>query len=768
MNAARRLRPWSPLAGTLALYLAAAPASTSAADTPAAAATAPAAAPSRPPAPTAPPEARTRLLVLQKNAELLSGFDPDTGDRSGPAIRVFAIPHEMAVTADGAQLFITNYGAKSFRDADRGANMLTIVDAHRVAHLGTVDLGDAYRPHGIARGRSGRFYVTADQPAGLLVIDPIKRAVVARYPLDQKLPHMVVVTADERRALVANAGSGTVSVVPIDGSPETAKGKIQNVAIGGTPMGMALTDDGRWCYASNRDGNQIARIDLRQLRVTSRIAVAGQPSRLALADHGRVLVASAIAGDAIVAIDTRKGREIARVAVGRRPEALLLDPEHQRGFVSAQDDDKVVEFSTIDWKVVREIRTGDHPDSMWLDRAPAPPAAMAEIDGSPTPLFTAARLALLPEAQRAAWTRYLDTSTQRRATDQALIAGELRATGKRRMVPAPYRHAFRFDDKLTPAWLASPEGRQATASLISFQTPSGGWSKHVDLLVRSRQPAESFYSENEGWNYIATFDNDSTTEQMRYLAAAFAATSDPAVRAAFARALEYLFAAQFPNGCWPQVYPLQGGYHDAITYNDDAIVNIMRVLDDVAGGRVAAATPEQARRAAVATARGLSCIVASQVVDGGVRTIWGQQSDPLTLEPAPARKYELAGLAGRESATLVGYLMSLPAPPAAVVEAVHAAADWFRAHSISGYDYDGKNGLRANPQGGLIWARLSELGSARPIFSNRDGVKRYDWRELTDRRFGYTWFCKDPRKVLDQYPEWAQRHPRAPQAPKKN
>src|SRR6185503_6885400 len=131
---------------------------------------------------------------------------------------------------------------KSFRDAERGANVVTIVDAHRVAHAGTVDLGNAYRPHGIARGKSGRFYVTTDQPAGLLVIDPVKRAVVARYLLDQKLPHMVAVTADERRALVANAGSGTVSVVPIDQlpgpAPEKARGKIQNVSIGGTPMGL--------------------------------------------------------------------------------------------------------------------------------------------------------------------------------------------------------------------------------------------------------------------------------------------------------------------------------------------------------------------------------------------------------------------------------------------------------------------------------------------------------------------------------------------------
>jgi PelA/Pel-15E family pectate lyase len=705
------------------------------------------------------PAPAPRLLVLQKHAELLSGFDPESGDRWGPAIRIFAIPHEIAATADGNRLLITNYGVKTFRDADAGANLITIVDSHRIAHAGTIDLGDNHRPHGIVRGRSGRFYVTTDMPAALLVVDADKRAVVARFALDQKLPHMVAVTADERRAFVANAGSGTVSVVPIDTTPTAAK--LQAIAIGGTPMGLVLTDDGKWLYASNRDANQIVRIDTRDLRVVDRIAVAGEPSRLVLTNGGRLLVASLIAGNAVAGIDTATSREIARLPIGRRPEAVLIDGERQRGFVAAQEDDKVVEFSLADWKVIREIPTGDHPDSMWLDPTPAASnAQVAEIDGDATSFFGADRLAKLKPADRAAWTRYLAASAKQRAADRALLAGEVRAAGKPRMAPAPYRKEFHVAESMTPAWLTGDEGRRVTATMLSFQTPSGGWSKHVDVMGRPRKPGESFYSENDGWNYIATLDNDSTTEQIRFVAAAAAATGEAAARASFGKGLDYLLAAQFPNGCWPQVYPLQGGYHDAITFNDDAILNVLRLLDDNAAGRVKAATPEQRRRAAAAAARGLKCIDATQIVDGGVRTIWAQQNDPLTREPAPARRYELAGLASRESANLVAYLMTLPSPPADVVEAVHAAADWFGKHAITGYDYDAKHGLRANPAGGPIWARLTELGSARPIFSNRDGVKRYDWTELTDRRYGYTWFSHEPAAVLASYAIWARQHPR--------
>ena len=77
----------------------------------------------------------------------------------------------------------------------------------------------------------------------------------------------------------------------------------------------------------------------------------------------------------------------------------------------------------------------------------------------------------------------------------------------------------------------------------------------------------------ERFGRIATLDNNSTTSELRFLALAGDVAPDPRYRAAFLRGLEYLHAAQFPNGCWPQVYPLQGGYHDAATFNDDASVN---------------------------------------------------------------------------------------------------------------------------------------------------------------------------------------------------
>jgi PelA/Pel-15E family pectate lyase len=392
--------------------------------------------------------------------------------------------------------------------------------------------------------------------------------------------------------------------------------------------------------------------------------------------------------------------------------------------------------------------------------------ALAQGNRGMLGLLTTRRIAALPPAEREAWTRYVQESRRLAALDLAAMEAELRAAGLGRMTRAPYAGAaFDLGERMSDEWFRSDTARRIADNLLTFQTPSGGWSKRVDFS-RPRRPGESYYAESDGWTYIPTIDNGATTGQLRFLARAYAAHGDARYRDGYLRGLEYLLRAQQPNGCWPQVYPRQGGYHDAITFNDDAVVNVLGVLDDVAAGRVPFVPEAERARSAAAARRGVDCLLATQVVVNGRRTVWGQQHDPLTLEVIPARSYELAGLSGRESAAIMTYLMTSPhSEDVFVIEAVHAAADWFRDNAIYGYEYDFETGLRAKPGAGPIWARLYEIGTNRPIFANRDGVKLYDWNQLTDRRRGYAWYGTEPGSALKKYEKWARSHPRGPVKP---
>jgi PelA/Pel-15E family pectate lyase len=309
------------------------------------------------------------------------------------------------------------------------------------------------------------------------------------------------------------------------------------------------------------------------------------------------------------------------------------------------------------------------------------------------------------------------------------------------------------------AWFATEAGRAQTAALLSWQTPSGGWSKRLDMR-QPRRPGTAYGTEGDGWAYVPTIDNGATTEQLAYLARLLAAGAGGAAeRDAYARGVRYLAAAQLPTGCWPQVFPLQGSYHDAATFNDDATVDVLRALRTAAADSAGLAADARAA-AGAAVGGGVACLVRAQVAERDTLAAWGQQHDPLTLAPVDARSYEHASLASKESATIADFLMELPDPDPAVAGAVHAAADWFRRAAVTGYAYDYRTGLRAEPGAGPIWARMYELGTGRPLFSNRDGVRRYSWFELTDRRQGYAWYTDQPAGTLKRYARWARLHPR--------
>lgn len=321
--------------------------------------------------PAARPQAAPRVtaLILHKKAQSIGAYDPDSGRRRGEAVAVAPVPHEMVPSSDGKRLYITNYGVDRFSDVATGGNSITVVNVATMKKESTIDLGRYHRPHGIERGHSGRLYVTTDFPPAVLVIDPNARdgqKVLSTVVLDQTLPHLLAVSADEQKLFVANSGSGTVSALSLGPHGERLGGV--NVRVGGVPMGLALSPDERVLYAATRDGNEVVVIDTMGDRVRTRIALAGYPSRVRLTPAGSYLVVSLSDAGEVAVVDTRSLRLVQRFAVGAYAEGLTLDAVGGFGYVSVQGENKVVKFSLVDWKPVLEIKTAAAPDPILIFR----------------------------------------------------------------------------------------------------------------------------------------------------------------------------------------------------------------------------------------------------------------------------------------------------------------------------------------------------------------------------------------------------------------
>ena len=82
----------------------------------------------------------------------------------------------------------------------------------------------------------------------------------------------------------------------------------------------------------------------------------------------------------------------------------------------------------------------------------------------------------------------------------------------------------------------------------------------------------------------ATIDNNHTVRETRYLLQAFKKTGNPTYFEGARKGIDYLLQAQYANGGWPQFYPDRKTYRHDITFNDNAMTNVMNLMKDISKG----------------------------------------------------------------------------------------------------------------------------------------------------------------------------------------
>jgi PelA/Pel-15E family pectate lyase len=353
-----------------------------------------------------------------------------------------------------------------------------------------------------------------------------------------------------------------------------------------------------------------------------------------------------------------------------------------------------------------------------------------------------------------------------------LVAAIVVVIGVPPVAQAQHSGRVDWDDALDQddAWYGSEEARRIADNVLLYQDASGGWLKNTDMSreLTASQRARLERGETGG---RPTIDNGGTVTQIRYLARVATATGEQRYATACRRGVEYLLDAQYPGGGWPQIYPLDEDYSRHITFNDGAMIGVMRLLDDVAAGEPNYEVLDESfrDRAVPAIAHGIDAILKCQVVVEGTPTVWCAQHDAQTLEPAQARAYELPSLSGSESVGIVRYLMDIDEPTSEVRSAIGHAVAWFEAAKIEGKRVDR---IRApgldpprdvvvvdDPNAEPIWARFNAIGTNTPMFVGRDGVVHDSLADIEhERRTGYAYLGDWPRRLLERdYPAWQKK-----------
>ena len=322
----------------------------------------------------------------------------------------------------------------------------------------------------------------------------------------------------------------------------------------------------------------------------------------------------------------------------------------------------------------------------------------------------------------------------------------------------------------TTAWWSSAEAIRIVENVLLYQKDCGGFGKNINMQLVLTDTQKAALLADKPKNTDCCIDNGALTYEILYLSKVYKAVSNDTlktrIRNAFTKAILYLQKAQYANGGWPQFYPYRGGYSNHITYNDNAMINVMEILRRIykKDSYYSIILSDSIGNVAnTAFDKGVQCILKTQYIQGNRYAAWCAQHHYQTLQPVLARSYELPSMSGGESSNIIKLLMSLDNPNKEIKRAIYSSVAWYDRSRIKGKrvesftNTDGLSDLRvvSDANASDLWARFYTLIDNRPFFCDRDGIIKYSLAEIGyERRNGYSWYNTNGASVMTSYATW--------------
>lgn len=232
------------------------------------------------------PDGRTFYINLIAAGEI-EKYDAVTFEKLGSA-PVGLSPAQIAVTADGSTLFVSNF------DMTFSQRFITRVAAATMTPLGDIETG-GYAPHGVTLSLDGtKLYTTNAGSDDVSEIDVASGDVLRIIPIVPGAPLQPGTKAKHEpyQSVLANGGallyvtcraSAQVRVLDL----ETGR-TIDSIPVGNRPLILDRTPDSREIWVPNQASESISIIDIETRRVTGTVTgLRTQPHAVAFSPDGR-------------------------------------------------------------------------------------------------------------------------------------------------------------------------------------------------------------------------------------------------------------------------------------------------------------------------------------------------------------------------------------------------------------------------------------------------------------------------------------------------
>ena len=253
--------------------------------------------------------------------------------------------HELLVVPETGLAYVPIFGDGIHGRNPNPGHLLCIIDLHKRAHVGDIDLRPYIAPHTLKRGPDGLIYITCENSAVVAVIDPSTRTVVDAIDSGSTNGHRLIISPDGQRLYTENEEDATISVIDLPNRKLLRKIKtpraLAGIAIAPDDTVIAVDDVEPTLFLID-----VARDDIRTLRLEG-VPKAAQIARYR--EDGSVLAVTSLNSGTVSLIDPSFAHQTA-IEVGSQPMDMAFRGDEL--FVACQGDGSVhvIDVQARRWK----------------------------------------------------------------------------------------------------------------------------------------------------------------------------------------------------------------------------------------------------------------------------------------------------------------------------------------------------------------------------------------------------------------------------------
>jgi YVTN family beta-propeller protein len=219
------------------------------------------------------PTGTTGLIMVDKVGGQVRFFDPSTDKELvsfAPAPEAGSKAHELAISQGHETAYVTVYGDGVYGNNPHPGHTVAIVDLASRRMTGSIDVAPYQAPHGIQVDAKGLLYVACDLSRKVLILDPLKRSIVAAIDVEGT-GHWLALLPDASKLYVANKNNKRfVSVVDVK-----SRKMIARIPVANGTQGIVASPDGKTVLAADFSEPFLLVIDPVKDAVVDRVRVTG-------------------------------------------------------------------------------------------------------------------------------------------------------------------------------------------------------------------------------------------------------------------------------------------------------------------------------------------------------------------------------------------------------------------------------------------------------------------------------------------------------------